>query len=62
MFLHFFYAEFKLAAKNWQANKFWQKVTDHSTDTLGIKHFAKIAQSCTVSEINVFWLHCVFHH
>ena len=49
-----FYAEIQDDHQKWWQSDFGEMSPVHSTDTLWVKHFIKIALSRTVSKINAF--------
>ena len=51
-----FTQNFKMVTPNRGKMIFGKKLPDDSVYTLGIKNFTEIALSCTVSEINVFFV------
>ena len=53
-----FYAEIRDGHQKWQENNFWKKSSVHSADALGVKTFANMALSRTISEIfKIFYFH-----
>ena len=54
-FVFAFYAEIKDGRQKWQQSDFCEMSPVHSTDTLRVKNFIKIALSQTVPKINVFY-------
>ena len=48
-----FYTEIQAGHQKWHEKDFWGKFLADSPDSLGVKNFAEIALSHTVSEIRV---------
>ena len=55
-FFFVFYAEIQNGHQKWWENDFWEKSPVDSPDNLWVKNFVEIALSCSISEINGFFV------
>ena len=49
-----FKAEIQDGCQKWREYNFWEKSPVESADTLWVKNFVEITQSCSISKINAF--------